>query len=119
MPSLMMKNMINELKKLINYHCDNLYDDFRSDFPDLKEDDYRLFLYSALGFDNVAISRFFNTSIKGIYGRRDRIKKRILSSQIINIDKYIAILYPNGLKNKNNNGIGTNQNLYRPNIKLK
>lgn len=110
------ENMINELKKLINYHCDNLYDDFRSDFPDLKEDDYRLFLYSALGFDNVAISRFFNTSIKGIYGRRDRIKKRILSSQIINIDKYIAILYPNGLKNKNNNGIGTNQNLYRPNF---
>ncbi len=115
------ESTIIELEKLIDHHCDNILSKFKSDFSDLKTDDHRLFLYSALGFDNVAISRFFNTTVKGIYNRRDKIKNRVLNSEIKEKDKdhYIAILYPQGLKLKTDGTIGKNQNLYKPNIKIK
>ncbi len=109
---------IHELEKLLDHHCNHVFSKFKSDFQDMKNDDYRLFLYSALGFDNVAISKFFNTTVKGVYGRRDRIKNRILGSDTENKDKYIAILYPQGLKHKYEGNIGENQKLYRPNIKI-
>ncbi len=50
-----------------------------------------------------------------------RTPHRVLNSEIKEKDKdhYIAILYPQGLKLKTDGTIGKNQNLYKPNIKIK
>lgn len=111
--------LIQELERLVNYHYDNIYDSFKSDFNDLKEIDYRLFLYSILGFENTTIALIFNTEIRSIYSRRDRLKIRIISSSSANKNKYIAFLYPDGLKKSITGDVGKPQNLYKPNIKFK
>lgn len=111
-------DLILELEKLVNYHCNNIYDSFKSDFNDLKDIDYRLFLYSILGFENTTIALFFNIEIRSVYSRRDRLKTKIINSSSINKNKYIAILYPSGLKKNGSNNVGESQNLYKPNLKF-
>ena len=111
--------LIQELERLVNHHYDNIYDSFKYDFNDLKEIDYRLFLYSILGFENTTIALIFNTEIRSIYSRRDRLKIRIINSSSANKNKYIAFLYPDGLKKAMTGDVGKPQNLYKPNIKFK
>ncbi len=111
--------LIQELERLVNHHYDNIYDSFKSDFNDLKEIDYRLFLYSILGFENTTIALIFNTEIRSIYSRRDRLKIRIINSSSVNKNRYIAFLYPDGLKKAMTGDVGKPQNLYKTNIKFK
>ena len=107
---------IEELGKLIDYHGNNLFSDFRADFPNLHEQDYRLFLLSAVGFDSASLAMLLDAPIKSIYGRRDRLKIKILNSDSKNKSKYIAILYPTGLKGKSDGSIGNRQDIYKLNI---
>lgn len=53
------KQKISELEKFVNKNYSNIIISFKSDFPNLKEADYLLFLYTSLGFSISAIALFF------------------------------------------------------------
>lgn len=56
----------------------NLMSDFKTDLPNLKEVDYRLFLFSVLGLSNATISLFLKEDkIEAVYNRKRRIKDKI------------------------------------------
>lgn len=69
---------IDSLERLVNEHCSDLIKNFRSDFPKLKDADYKLFLFSVLGFSNSTISIFLHEEkITAIYDRKRRLKDKI------------------------------------------
>ncbi len=47
---------IEELEGLVNQTDNNLISNFKKDFPNLKELDYKIFLFTVLGFSNTTIS---------------------------------------------------------------
>ncbi len=112
------KKTIDELGAMIDYHCRNLFTKFKHDFPNLNDRDYRLFLLSAVGFDNLAIAKLFGGNVKSVYGRRDRMKVKILNSDSPDRINYISILYPSGLKGKAEMEIGSPLNIYKPDIPM-
>lgn len=73
-------SLISKLEEYANKYLDNIMIKFRNDFPNLKESDIRLFLYSAIGFSSRAISTFLNENISVIYNRKSRLKSKISNS---------------------------------------
>ena len=58
----------------------------------MKEIDYIIFAYIALGFDATTISRLIDTSVNTVYIRKSRIKKLIEESDISFKDTFMVIL---------------------------
>jgi hypothetical protein len=58
----------------------------------MKEIDYIIFAYIALGFDATTISRLIDTSVNTVYIRKSRIKKLIEESDISFMDTFMVIL---------------------------
>ena len=51
---------------------------FREDFPNVKDADFILFLYTLLGFSNIAIALFLKEEkVMAVYNRKNRLKKKI------------------------------------------
>lgn len=73
--------LYRDLERFVNKYTDNAVENFRKEFPGLKEKDYRLFLYLATGFTAKAISLFLNEKIEAIYNRKSRLKAKIKNSQ--------------------------------------
>lgn len=75
------KFKLAELSIYINKHCDGIIEKLKSDFPEMKDLDYRLFLYSVLGFSNSVIAMFLGEEkITAIYARRKRLKNKFKES---------------------------------------
>lgn len=53
---------------------------FRMDFPNLRDADYKLFLYLAAGFSLRTISIFLDSELGALYSRKSRLKQKINSS---------------------------------------
>jgi len=69
---------LTELERFINIHYDNVFKKFRSSFPKLKKDDYKLLLFTALGFSSASISVILKENdIKKVYNRKRRIKDKV------------------------------------------
>lgn len=69
---------INELEARVNKLHNNLFSDFRSDFPNLKEVDYRLFLFSIMRFSALSIALLLKEDkIGAVYNRKRRLKEKI------------------------------------------
>ena len=83
---------IEKMEQLVNAHLNNLMYDFRSDYPLLKEDDYKLFLYFVSGFSPRAISILLQVKIDIIYNRKSSLKRKISNNHNINVEKYLAHL---------------------------
>lgn len=84
---------IEELEGFVNRHYSNLMSDFRTDFPNFKDIDYRLFLFTVLGFSISSISVLINEpKITSIYDRKRRIKDKIKHSDISNPNRYLELL---------------------------
>lgn len=69
-----------ELETFLNTYKHNLMTTFRKEFPKLKNSDYQLFLYYALGFSPVSISIFLQEKPEVIYNRKNRLKNKIKNS---------------------------------------
>lgn len=66
------------LEKQVNDVFDNLFTNFKNDLPNLKEEDYLLFLYSVIGFSLNNITLFLKENkIESIYNRKRRLKNKI------------------------------------------
>lgn len=56
----------------------NIFSDFKNDLPDLKEADYRLFLFCILGLSTDSISLLLKETNKAaVYNRKKRLKEKI------------------------------------------
>lgn len=80
-----------QLQEYADRYTDGLYTSFKKDFPNLKEADYRLFLYLLLGFSARSISLLLSEKIDVVYNRKSRLKAKIKDSNIDNNTKYLAI----------------------------
>ena len=81
---------IKNLECKVDEIHDNLMSDLRKELPSLKEDDYRLYLYSVLGFSLPVITLFLKKdSISQIYSRKKRLKAKI---NTLNSDKSARFL---------------------------
>ncbi len=87
---------IAELEAEVNALYDNLFADFRKDLPSLKDVDYRLYLFSILGFSNTAISLFLKEDrVSAVYDRKRHLKDRIKRLDPLKRDRYLSIFqYP-------------------------
>lgn len=87
------KNKISELESFANKHHNNLVADFYAEFPNLKDSDKMLFLYSTLGLSNAAITLFLQLrDITLVYDRRRHLKDKIKASDSKNKQKYLSHL---------------------------
>ena len=72
---------IAEFENYANSHFDNVMLKLRSDFPDLKKEQYLFFLYSRLGFSNSSIALFLKAEkMMAIYNCRKRLKAKFEAS---------------------------------------
>lgn len=81
---------IQELAKHINKYTDNIIDKFYAEFPDLKENEYRLYLYSVAGFSAKTISLLIDEKIEVVYNRKSRLKAKIKNSLSPLKDEFIS-----------------------------
>lgn len=65
------------LEELVNRYYNNIIADLKSEFPNLKELDYNIYLYTLLGFSSNTILFFISMDkIEVVYERRRRMKDR-------------------------------------------
>ncbi len=73
-------NRTKKLEEKVDIAYNNLFSDFRKDFPLLKDADYLLFLYSILNISNSTMSVILKEDkIEAIYNRKRRLKDKIKS----------------------------------------
>ena len=90
---LMSDERIAELEDTLNTNDVNIIAFLREELPKLKEADYRLFIYSALGFSNSAIALLLKEDkIESIYNRKARLKTKIKKLNSSRKDKYLMYL---------------------------
>nr|MBQ5604786.1 tetratricopeptide repeat protein [Bacteroidales bacterium] len=80
---------ISTLEQFINLYQNNLIKQFRLAFPELKESDVILYMYTVAGFSTAAISMFINEKTEVVYNRKTRIKRRINNSKVENKDLFL------------------------------
>lgn len=84
---------ISELEGSLNLYHDGIYNNLKSDLPGLKDKDYRLFLFSALGFPFSVISLLLNEdNITPLYERKRRLKNKITKLDSPHKSAYLALL---------------------------
>ena len=84
---------IADLENYVNIHFDNILVELRLALPKLKEIDFRLFLFSALGFSINAISMFLEVDkISKVYDRKRRLKDKIKTLSDMQREKFLKFL---------------------------
>jgi hypothetical protein len=84
---------IEELENQVNDMYDNLFIRFRSDMPNLKEADYRLYLFLILRISNSAISLFLKEDkINAVYDRKRRLKDKIKKLDKVKSKEYLSYI---------------------------
>lgn len=84
---------IEELIQLVNQTHENIYTDFHRELSSLKEADYMLFIYCALGFSSSTIALFLKEdNVNPVYYRKKRLKAKIKLLDSANKDRFLSIL---------------------------
>lgn len=84
---------IAELEQAVDINYGNVMTDFKVDFPNLKEVDYKLFLYSAYALSLSTISVLLHEEkISNVYERKRRLKDKIKKLDSPNREKYMDFL---------------------------
>lgn len=87
------KGKIAELEDFVDEHQNNLISSFKSDMPNLKDADYRLFLYLSLGFSTSAITLFLKEDkLEAVYNRKARLKTKIRKLEASRSDWYMSFV---------------------------
>ena len=68
---------VGQLEFFVNKYKNNIVQKFRSEFPDFRDADYKLFLYLAAGLSMRAICIFVNTELGPLYSRKKRLKQKV------------------------------------------
>lgn len=84
---------LKQLEDMANKHCDGIMAALHNDYKNLKEDEYRFFLFSILGFSKKTIAMFLGKStVNSIYDLRRHLIDRLRSQDSSVCDRYIAML---------------------------
>ena len=84
---------VNELEKKVDTVYKSLISDFRNDLPKLKEIDYRLYLYSVMGFSIPSISLLLKVEkIEDVYNRKRHLKDKIKRLDSQKAERYLSYL---------------------------
>lgn len=84
---------LKQLEDMANKHCDGIMAALHNDYKNLKEDEYRFFLFSILGFSKKTIAMFLGKStVNSIYDLRRHLIDRLWSQDSSVCDRYIAML---------------------------
>lgn len=69
---------IVDIERMVNETQNNIIRDLKTDYPDLNESEYRLFLYLLLGFQPTTITILCNyKNVKVVYDKKRRLKEKI------------------------------------------
>jgi len=69
------------------------FHDFREAFPNLKKDDYKVFLFSILKFSSSLVASITGVrNVLAVYNRRRRLKDKITQSDIQGKERFLAVL---------------------------
>lgn len=82
-------DFLKEAGRFMDLCLDGLYTSFVEDFPDLKEDSRRLFMFLTLGLSNRAICVIMDVENSNLYNRKSRLKKFIAGSDAIRKEDYL------------------------------
>ncbi len=82
----------DDFEVMLNKDLDNIMTKLRSELPNLKNKDYALFGYLALGFDATIISHFMDCTVNTVYIRKSRLKKAIEDSDSENKSLFMEII---------------------------
>ena len=74
------ERFLEETEAAVNFFYDNVMADFRRAIPDLKEQDYRLFLLQICDFSGATVAFVTGEEQPAIYPRRSRLKARIAAA---------------------------------------
>ena len=81
-----------DFEQMLDKDLDGIMSKLRSDFSGLKQKDYALFGYLALGFDATIISHFMDCTVNTVYIRKSRLKKAIEESDSENKSLFLEII---------------------------
>lgn len=85
---------IKELEKEMDNAHGNVCSNFKADFPNLKDVDYRLFLFSVMGMSTSSMMLLLKeTKIEAVYSRKKRLKARIKSSDSPRKEEYLRVMH--------------------------
>ena len=78
---------------VVNEESKGLLSQFKTDFPQIKADDFRLFCYYLAGFDATTISIICKIATpNAVYVRKNRLRKMIAASSVKRKEDYISVL---------------------------
>lgn len=84
---------MGSLVRDINRHFNNVLVHLEDDCPHIGPDNFRLFCYLTVGFDNDLIARLLGLPEKGtLYTRKNRLKKRLGAVQSPYKDYYLILI---------------------------
>lgn len=82
-----------EMEAWANRHTDNIIQRFRTLLPNLKEEDYRLFLYSVLGFSNNSMALLIDApDLTSVYNRRKRLRIKLRNITDTDVKEFMEYL---------------------------
>ena len=79
---------IADIENSVNICKDNAMAKLREEFPELKDEEYKLLCYVFAGFSNQAIAVFTNSESGTVATRKSRLKSKILNSNTPNRDLF-------------------------------
>ncbi len=85
-------NAIGDLSAYLDRYTSGLITDFRNDFPNLRSESLRLFIYIVAGFSVRSIAVLLDCAPDVVYNRKSRLKKNIDKSGVSRRDDYLSYL---------------------------
>ena len=76
----------------LNEELDGILDKFRSDFPGMKESDYKLFSYLITGFSARTVASLTGFTTGSVYTKKNALKTMVATSGSANKDLYLRYL---------------------------
>lgn len=77
------------MERFVDKYKSGLMSEFRSAYPDMKPEDYQLFLYVVVKFSSRAISILIGESLPVVYNRKSRLKREIMQSSYENKEHFL------------------------------
>lgn len=89
----------SRLERMLNRNMDNILERLKSDFPDLRDDEYLVFCYSAAGLSNRLIHYLAHLSCDNAASViKSRLRERIFNSESAYKEEYLALLPKKGCR---------------------
>ena len=71
------EKITEKMAGIVDRHLDGLMSSLKTDLPNVTKNDYRIFLFTVLGFSAKSISVFEDVEIDKVYRRKYSLKKKL------------------------------------------